>query len=606
MLQAIRDGSKGVVAKVIVGLIILTFALFGIESIVALGGGDKAPATVNGEDISEYQVAQMANLQKRRLQSQFGESFDPSLIDEKLLKQSAIESLISETLLKQASLESGVWFSDAQIDKIIVQSPEFQVAGKFDRDQYDLILRSAGFTRSTHRELLRASMATQQTQSAWQLTSFATPFESKTVNQLELQQRDFSTAVFSIDSIKKGIQVSDVSVSDYYSENQSRFMTDESVIVDYIILDQAALVGLEITEQQVEQRYSEMQAENNAKKEYRPAHILLLDSTDANRESLENLKKRLDAGEDFATLAKEFSEDDSSKYSGGDLGFSQLTVFETEFADALAGMSIGDTSSVIETRDGLHLIKLLEVRKPELASFEKIKDKIELDLKAEASQALYVERLETLKDEAFSSSSLVQPAEVLGLSVKTSKSITRSSNDPIFGLPSINAAVFSDLILNEGANSEVLQFAEGKAIVLHLNEFTESKVKPLEQVRPQIVEIVRAQQAKDEIKKLSEQALSDIQNSGVSFVTNKGKTRFDQAFDKIILEKAFSLPAVENSAGLVTLANGDVVLVRIDGVNRDLVGVDAEAAIQKVQRGKAYNEYQAYDAGLKEKASISR
>lgn len=213
MLQAIRDGSKGVVAKVIVGLIILTFALFGIESIVSLGGGDDAPATVNGEDITELQISQMISIQKRRLQSQFGESFDPSLIDDRLLKQSATESLINETLLKQASVESGVWFSDAQIDKIIVNSPEFQVNGAFDRDRYDQLLRSAGFTRTTHRNLLRANMSTQQTQSAWQATSFSTPLESNIVSQLELQQRDFSIANFSFKDIKSKVTVSDADIS---------------------------------------------------------------------------------------------------------------------------------------------------------------------------------------------------------------------------------------------------------------------------------------------------------------------------------------------------------------------------------------------------------
>lgn len=606
MLQAIRDGSKGVVAKVIVGLIILTFALFGIESIVALGGGEKAPASVNGEEISEFQVAQMANLQKRRLQSQFGESFDPSLIDEKLLKQSAMESLISETLLKQASLNSGVWFSDAQIDKMIVQSPEFQVGGKFDRDQYDLILRSAGFTRSTHRELLRASMATQQTQSAWQLTSFATNLESKSINQLELQQRDFSTVRFTLDAVKKGVTVSEDEILDYFNENQANFMTEESVVVDYIVLDQSKLVGLDVTEEQVEQRYSDMQSEVNAKKEYRAAHILLLAANEVNKESLQVLRKRVSSGEDFASLAKEFSEDDSSKYAGGDLGFSQLTVYENEFSEALRGLSVGEVSDVIETRDGLHLIKLLEVRQPELAALDKLKDSIELELRAEASQALYVERLETLKDEAFSSANVLQPAEVLGLTVQTSKAITRNSNDPIFGLPAVNAALFSELVLNEVANSEVIQFAEGKSLVLHLNTFNESKLKSLEDVKQNIVTLVKLQKAKQEIKRISEEALADLSGAKLNWVRNTGKSRFDQAFDSVILDKAFSLSDAVNSVGLVTLPNGDVVVVRIDAVNRNMASTDLEAPTQKVARGKAYNEYQAYNLGLKERADIER
>ena len=121
MLQAIRDGSKGITAKIIVGLIILTFALFGIESIVALGGGEDAPAEVNGVEISEYQVSQMVALQKRRMQAQFGDSFE---MDDARLRTMAIETLINETLMKTAAQDAGVYYSDREIDKLILQSPE--------------------------------------------------------------------------------------------------------------------------------------------------------------------------------------------------------------------------------------------------------------------------------------------------------------------------------------------------------------------------------------------------------------------------------------------------------------------------------------------------
>ncbi len=330
MLQAIRDGSKGVVAKVIVGLIILTFALFGIESIVALGGGESAPAEVNGEEISEFKVAQMIQLQKRRLQSQFGENFDPSILNDNLLRKSAVESLISEALLEQAASASGVFYSDREIDKLITQSPEFQVSGQFDRNQYDLVLRSAGFTRSTHRALLRSNLSTQQAQSAWQLSSFATTAEETRSAQLESQTRDFSFIEYTLADAKKNITVNSDAKKEFYEANTAQYMTQESVIIEYIELKRSDLAkSVEVDDEEIQQRFDIINEEAASRREYRAAHILLTDTNDEARKTLAEIQGKLSAGESFATLAEAHSQDDTSKFSGGDLGFSASDVYES-------------------------------------------------------------------------------------------------------------------------------------------------------------------------------------------------------------------------------------------------------------------------------------
>lgn len=611
MLQAIRDGSKGVAAKIIVGLIILTFALFGIESIVALGGGEDAPAEVNGEEISEFQVQQMVRMQKRRLQAQFGENFDPSMIKDEMLRESAVESLINEALFKQAAINSGVYFSDTAIDKIILQSPEFQVNGQFNRDSYDLALRSAGFTRSTYRELLRTSLSTQQAQNAWQGSSFATPYEVKLAAKLEAQERDFSYVEFSLEQAKKGVVISDEEIAEYYEQNTAQFMTQDKVSIKYVELKRDELAkNISINEDELAERYSEMEAQAASKKEYRAAHVLLLSNDEAAQKTMTEIQGKLASGQSFEELAKEYSEDDTSKFVGGDLGFASDEIYEDAFAQALASLEKGQVSEVVETRDGLHLIKLLDVRQPELAAFAELKDSIETGLRQEAVQVEYLEALEILKDEAFSSTSIDAPAKVLNLTVKLEGPFSEMGGKGIAANRQVIMAAFSDVVLNEGANSEVIELNDGNAVVVHLDQFIESTAKPLADVSAQIKNQLINRKASEQVAEQAKQALAKA-NAGEftgSWASVKGKTRQFTGVDSKLVETAFGLAfnSEKPSYELVSTGTGNQALVRLDTVQRDVKLAESDDELQKVTRAKSYNEYKAFYQYQLDKADIDK
>ncbi|MEH6344483.1 MAG: SurA N-terminal domain-containing protein [Bermanella sp.] len=611
MLQTIRDGSKGIVAKIIVGLIILTFALFGIESIVALGGGEKVPAEVNGEEISSRQVAQMIQLQKRRLQSQFGESFDPSLISDNMLRKAAVESLINESLLKQAAAEGGIYFSDEEIDKLIVQSPEFQVAGVFDRDQYDLVLRSAGYTRSTHRALLRANLVTQQAQSAWQLTAFSTQSEEGRSAQLDSQTRTFSFIEYKLEDVKKNVSISAEEKQTYYTENSSRFMTNESVVIDYIELEKSSLLAdIEISEDELLGRYEDIKAESSAKREYRAAHILLLESNESSKKTLQAVQSKINSGETFEALAEQYSQDDSSKLAGGDLGFASADVYEPEFSDALNTLSKGQVSEVVQTRDGLHLIKLIDTRQPEVASYENLKDSLVVDIKSEKAQGLYVERLESLNDAAFSANGLQEPAKDLGLNILTTDTFSKAGGKGIASDNKVIQAAFSEAILFDDANSEVIELSDGRAVVLHLKSFNESVIKSLDLVETQVEAIIRDQKGTKELESLVEASLEQAKKDELVSVWDDAKntTRNDEGVDAAILAFAFTMAEpVEGSVyGQVNLGAGNKAILRLDSIERVESATAGVAEEQKIERAKSFNEYKAYAQHFTDRASIER
>jgi len=607
MLQAMRDGSKGLVAKIIVGLIILTFALFGIDGIVALGGGQPAPAEVNGKKITEAKVNQMLQQQKRRLQSQFGESFT---LGDSQLRSIALNGLIDEVVLKQTITNSGAYFSDSEIDSIILASPEFQVNGQFDRNQFDLVLRSAGFTRSSYRELMRTNLLIQQGQTAWQATAFSTQVEEVQVATLDAQARDFSTVKFSLEDARKSVSISDEEADVYFQKNSSQYMSDESVIVDYIELNRSDLSdSIEVDEDQIESRYLDMVAEAASKKEYRAAHILLLDSSQESKDKLKDVALKANAGEDFAELAKEFSEDDSSKFAGGDLGFSSLSVYEPEFSTALSGLKTGDISTIVETRDGLHLIKLLEQRQPELGPLADLAASIEVSLKEELSQSSYVEALEILKDDAFSSNSIEEAAKSLNLTVKTTSQFSMAGGAGISSNRTIVEAAFSDVVISEGANSEVIEVADGMAVVIHLNTFNESKIKPFSDVKAEITELLNNRMAIEKLAVSADMALSEARlgNYTGSWESIRDKRRTSTGIDEEVLDSVFALPESDsNSFSLVSISNGDQVLVRLDKVIRPDISSTTRDEEQKVSRTKAFNEYRAYQQFANDQSDIER
>ena len=609
MLQAIRDGSKGPVAKVIVGLIILTFALFGIESIVALGGGEDAPATVNGEEISEFQVLQAVQMQKRRFQAQLGENFDPSIFKDELLRESSVESLINETIVKQAAENAGVQFSNAQIDALILQSPEFQVNGKFDAAQFDLVLRSAGFTRQTYRELLRTSLLTQQLQNAWQTTSFATPLEAESIAKLEAQTRNFSFSTLSLEEMKKDVVVSDEEIEQYYQENTHEFMIPEKVSIKYVELNAEKLgSSIEITEADIKDSYDQLVAESNSKKEYRAAHILLLETNEAAQQTMAEIQAALDQGKDFESLAKEYSEDDTSKFSGGDLGFADDSVYEDEFATALIGLEKGQVSAPVETRDGLHLIKLLDVRQPEVAPFSDLKDSLASDLRSEAVQVIYLETLERLKDEAFSSSNLDSVAASLELEIKTEGPFARSGGEGIASNRNVIESAFSELVMDEGANSEVIELNDTNAVVIHLDQYLESKPKELADVRSEINTKLIAKKATEALTAAAESYLAEPQSFVGKWASFEDKTRQFTGAPQEVVAKAFEMGISDSgsSYSLVDLKNGDKALIELKGINREIAAETNESQKQKVSRVKSTTEFRSYFEYQREEADIEK
>ena len=385
MLQSIRDNSQGIVAKIIVGLIAITFALFGVESLVSLTASSNAPATVNGTEISQQELHQAVQLQRRQMLNQMGDNADPSLLDDNLISNMVIDSLIEQHILVQSAEEQGLVFSDNMIDQMILATKEFQQDGKFSRDQFEITLRNAGMTPLSFRNLIRKEKLAEQERIAYMLSAFTLTNELQAVASLDSQKRDIRYFTIDAAPVRNSITVSDQELDDYYQNNSNQFMTEEQIAIEYLLLDRVELEkNIEVTVDELETAYQTMADNYQAQEQRHAAHILIEVSEEqddaAAKSKIEEIAAKIAAGDSFEALAQAESNDPLSAEMGGDLGVNEKGVFSPEFEDTLDALEKGAISAPVKTEFGYHLIKLIDIVDSKVPSFAEVKEELRADI----------------------------------------------------------------------------------------------------------------------------------------------------------------------------------------------------------------------------------
>jgi peptidyl-prolyl cis-trans isomerase D len=579
MLQNIRDNSTGWISKSIIGLIVVLFAFTGFDAILGSTSNSNNAAKVNGEEITLDALAEAKNLQRRQLLQQFGKDFDASLIDDALLSEAALKGLISRKLLVQAADQSGFAFSSALIDQFILLAPEFQVDGKFNADRFDQVIRQMGYTRLQFRHMIEQEMRTGQLRAGIAATAFVTEQEAQAFADLERQTRDFAT--LTIKPALDKVTVTDEDAKTYYSENASEFLTPEQVVVEYIELDKKAFFDQVTVDDAALQEMYQAEIANLAEQRH-AAHILFEvsgDVTDAQaKEAAQNAIERINAGEDFAAVAKEMSDDIGSAEQGGDLGFAAQGVYDPAFEDALYALEKEQVSVPVRTDYGWHVIKLLDVQAADIPTFASLKDKLSQDLKTQQVEQRFVEAVRDLESAAYESADLQQPASELGLEIKVSEPFGREGLEGLFANRQVLQAAFSTEVLEEGANSTAIELDPETTVVLRVKEHKRPEPIEFAEVSTQIREQLIAQRAIEHARSQGEALLSSLQEGQTSveqaqqeaWQVVEAATRGQENIDPEVLQALFKMPKPETGAAKfagLNLSNGDYVVVRLTGVN---------------------------------------
>lgn len=626
MLQKMRDNAQSWVAKVIVGIIVLIFALTGWESISRFTSDDQKAAEVNDTVITKIELEQAVSLQRRQMIQQLrqmGNEIDPSMIDDNILRSSVLDDLIGRAVLLEGADKAGLRVSEQMIDQLILGTPDFQVDGQFDANRFDLVIRNMGMdSRMAFRNLVRQELTIAQLRNAYEATAFATPDERVMLARLENQTRDF--AVLEIHADHADVPVAEDEIKDYYESNLEQFMTPEQVVVEALVLSRSDFFDqIEIDEAEVEALYQ--REIGNLAEQRRAAHILFEgDEGDAELlERAQEIRTRLDQGEDFAALAREYSDDSGTANRGGDLGFTARGSFDPEFEDALFGLERGEVSDPVRTSYGYHLIKLTDLQAPDLPQLEDMREGLVEELKTERVERRFVEASQQLADLAYESPNLTEPAEALDLEVQTFGPVERSGGEGITANPRVMRAVFEEDVLIDERNSPLIELDADTTVVVRVKEHSRPQQQTLEQASAEIVDLLQYRKATERAETAASEAIEQLrageagpaevaESLGQSWQEHEAVQRSSREVLPALLRNVFAMPRPADD-GIVyshfRKPDGGRWVVQLRGVAtpQEALTETETPAFQRFIAGQTgEQDFSAIEQKLREDADIER
>lgn len=625
MLDKLREGAQGKVAKVILVLIILSFALAGVGSYLS-GPARTAPATVNGIEISAAALENAYRNERARMESQMGEAFSQLAANPDYMKQfrrGVLDQLIDQALLDDKARDLGLRISDEQIKQAIVVMPEFAENGKFNNDRYLQLIRRAGMTPEMFRDSLRQDMVRQQLMGALLGTEFALKGEAEQLDKLYNQSRDLRLVRLAAANYVADVQVSDTELKQFYKTNGARFMNDEQVKVDYLLLDAANLAkDLKVTEQDAQDYYDQHQDLFQRAERRQVAHILIPFGKDeqAAEQKAEAVLAKAKAGEDFAALAKADSSDTFSAKKGGELDWFEQGVMDPAFEKAAFALNqAGDLSTLVKSPFGFHIIKLLGVEAAQTKPFADVKAETITRLQADKAKELYFAEQQKMADNSFENpDSLDLTADAMGMKVQSSDYFSQANAPAPLNDPKVLSVAFSEQLRDDNTNSDVIELADGKALVLHITGHRPQAVKPLAEVKEQVIAAIKHDKASEVARgkaqglldklKVGENIAADLTALGLQLETHNGVARFNRDMDQNLIAQAFTLPHPKDgkpSVALVAETNGDRVVVALDKVNVPAAPSQMVSMLQgQLGQGKAQLDYKSLIDELRKAAKI--
>jgi peptidyl-prolyl cis-trans isomerase D len=631
VIQALRDNIPKWITGLILGLLVIPFAFWGINSYFT-ASADNSAAVVNGDPISpgDYQRAYQG--QYARLQQYYGQAFRPELIDEKRLHQQVLDNLISETLLNQQVAKDHYAVGDAQLVDAIQKMPQFQVGGKFSAQAYRATLAASGMTPEEFERRDREGIVVGQFQSSVADSAIATPAELAAATGVRAQQRDVAYLLVSSKRFLATAQASDAEVEAYYKAHQADFMTPEKVTLAYAELDEAQLAKqMQPSDADLQVLYQQ-QIDKYRQDETRDArHILIKVEGDdpkvdaAAKGKAEDVLRQIKAGGDFAKLAEKYSDDPGSAKQGGELGDVSRGIMVKPFEDALFAIAkTDDIAGPVRTQFGYHIIQLEAVHAAVVKPFAEVKPQLLADFQKKQADDKYFALGDQLANLAYEHpDTLDEVSKQLNLPIQTVADVTRDAGEGVGANPDVRKAAFSEQVLTQGNNSEPVPVGTNHVVVVRVKGHVPSEAMPLAQVKDKITALVKQQHAADATAKLAASLLDGLKKgqdpaaaakstgAGVSLVSPGFVGRNQQGIAPEILSAAFG--ATQPSTGVKSyasahLAGGDEAVVMVNAVKPgDASALPDQArkmALAALSREDGSAEFAAYLAFLKKKAEI--
>jgi len=627
MLQSIHDKLKGWLAGVVLGAIGLVFVFWGINWTMT---APTYAAKVNGSEVSANDVRQ--SYQQKLAQAERRANGSMSEAERNDIKKQVLEDYVSSEALVTRADKLGYRVSDAAVLQQECQIPAFQVEGKCDAAHAIALLRSQGRSPAEIEALVARDVKLQQLDSALTQSSFATPVEVKQMRALIKQQRELTWLTLSAEKYAAAATPDDAALKAYYDTHKAEYMTPETVDLHYLEISLSQLASkISVDDAQLKAYYDEQKAKTPERftqtEQRRVSHILLsvpdAKSDAAVKAKAEEITKRAQAGEDFAKLAKEFSQDTGSAAQGGDLGFSERKAWVVPFGDAAYSMKVDEIRGPVKTQFGYHILKLVAIQPATVKSFEQSKAELETEYRRNEAERLFNNAQDQLADAALQNATDIdQVARKAGLTVLDIPAFSRTDGGGALGkTPAVIEAAFSQDVL-DGRLSPIIEVEKGRGVVLRATDHKLPQQKPLDAVRAELTAAWKKQRgvelaaaaAADAVKRLAAGEAWDAVVKGDAGdetgapAAAKFVSRSDQTVPIEVRSAAFSQPkpAGKPIYSEARLANGDAAVVALSAVREepdDPKQPDTSLARQFAAQ-IASGEAQSYAAGARADAKV--
>ncbi len=625
MLQTIHDKLKGIFAITILVALGIVFVFWGVD--VSVGSFSKARGIeVNGEEIAVEEVLRNYQDELSRFQAAFGSTGVPEDMRTSLQAR-VLEQAVRSELIRQRTRKLHYEAGPEQVLAAIRRIPAFQAGGEFSADAYHAALRSINMSPAQFEAEQRDIVMAQQLDRGIAASAFVLPSEFERVAALRNETRELAWVVVPATEFTAAVEFDEAAVAAYYEANKQRYMTDEMATVDFIELsiDRFAAKA-DVTEAEMREYYETNKNRYTTPGRRHARHILIAAGDDeaAAEARAKSAYERARAGEDFAALARELSEDSGSKESGGDLGFAQRGDFVAAFGDALWSMNVGEIRGPVKTEFGWHVIKL-EAIDPEITkSYDEVRAELEAELRRAKVEKAFGDAQEQLDTIAFEAAGNFESvAAQMKLPVRRIERYTRSGSAEFGPSPALTDAVFAPDVL-AGREVRTVEFEPGKVVAIAVVAHSPSRPRTLEEIRPQIVAAARLEKAQ-QLAAARAKAVADELSAGAAWdsatkawqqpapaVTYRPRVarRDDAQLPGELRTAAFKAPTPEGKPrfGTAKLGNGDsavwtVIAVR-SGSLTALSQDKRQRELDQARERAALSDATAYFAAMRANADV--
>lgn len=590
LLQKIRDYAQSWFAYTIIALLIIPFAVWGINYYFE-GGGPMDAALVGDSKVTLNEFQRAYQQQRQRMQSMMGAGMDPALLEGPRLKQEVLRQLINERVLNQVAHRQGFRIGDQQLHDAVLGLPVFRENGGFSKDLYERLVRNQGFTVQGFEEGLRQSLAVQQLRDGVIASTLITAPELEQLIGLLKQQRDLQYLLLPMEKYVTQATVDDGAVQAYFDKNKDRFVNPEQVQIQFVELKLAQIAeGITVSEDELKTSYEEQITKYGRPEERQASHVMVKLAPNASPAEVEQARsKAQQLANEIRSGTKSFDQameaakaDTSGQFEAGALGSINKGMFDDPaLENALFALKqAGDISDVVQMPMGFQVLRLDGITPAQAKPFSEVREAVAQELRQQKAENQFYEITQHLATQAYEHpDSLESAAKALNVSVQESDWFSRKGGAGITASPKVAETAFSEEVLKRGLNSEPIEINRGHVVVIRNQGHKEATPRTLDEAREEIVSILKHTQAREALAKDIEALKSRAaQGTNLQILAKEFGGSFHypglvgrdaSVVDRAILVLAFQLPQPETgkvALGATAVANGDQALLQISQV----------------------------------------